>query len=341
MTANHSILMLCLAGCNLTPRVPDGPDAAIPPEDTSILPAGTTVPSIETNPELLAQIRINDGLSDSALMMSGGVVTRSTGKSGGATVRFWNFGPAPVDGNLAVAAPLYVFGTVDAGVFTPLPDHPPLIDTVPGDVRYSAVRRVVSVPVTPLYAGEVITSLTALGEAVERGLVTEPLPDETWVNLPVVLPGTMLEVDAVAPLPAKQVYGRGYRIDVFELGTSLGRQPLRNGQIPIGQASGLQTGVATGDPPTLPTAVDPQPVFQFTIPTAPPGDVFSYTPLATEIVVRLANGVAPTAITSDADLFKRSANGAITAFLVTNVANFTVNTTTVNNLQIQFTEGMP
>ncbi|MEO8705169.1 MAG: hypothetical protein ABI867_34305, partial [Kofleriaceae bacterium] len=63
MTATYSIPMLCmLAGCDLGPRVPDGIDAGVPPETTSLLPAGTAVPSIDTNAELLVQIRINDGL---------------------------------------------------------------------------------------------------------------------------------------------------------------------------------------------------------------------------------------------------------------------------------------
>ena len=344
MTAKFSIIILCLAGCDLGPRVPDPamPDA-FQAGFTDLLPAGTDVPSLGTNPELLVQVRINDGLSDLALMMNNGVVTRGTGKSAGATVRFWNFGPATVDSGFAVAAPVYVIGRDEAGVFTPLTEHPRLIDTIPGDVRYTAVRRVINVPVTDKYKGELITTVAALGEALELGLVGEPVPDGTWVNLPVVLPGTTLEVGdplVTPPVAATEVFGVGYRVDVFELGTSLGRQPLRMGFLPVGQASGLQTGVPTGVPPTLPTSIDPQPVFQYAIPTAPPGTTFSYSPLATDVTVRLATNVAPTAIISDADLFKRSATGAITAFYTDTVSTFTIQTT-VNNLQLQFVEGSP
>jgi hypothetical protein len=342
-------IIICLAACNIGPRVSDQPvDAPIapdaPPEVSSILPPGTAVPSISANDELVSQIRINDGLNDTTLTMNGGVVVRSTGKSAGATVRYWNFGATPVEGNFAVAAPLYVFGTLDdAGVFTPLPDHPPLIDTICGDVRYSPIRRVINVPVTTKYAGELITTMAALSDAIDLGLVGEPIADGTWVNMPVVLPGTSLEVgdpSLTPPVPAKQVYGRGYLVEVFELGTSLGRQPLRNGSIPIGQSSSLQSGVATGTPPVLSTAVDPQPVFQYPIPTAPPGMTFSYSPVTTDVVVRLATDVAPTAIVADADLFRRSSSGAITGYYVTTVAMYTV-TTTVNNLQLQFAEGSP
>lgn len=343
MVSTKLLFVIGLAGCGIGPQVSDTPiDSAIPPDvapSTTILPQGSPVPSIGTNPELLNQIRINDGLSDSALMTNNNVVTRGTGKSGTMTVRYWNFGPAPVEGNFAVAAPLYVLGRIDTlGVFTPLATHLPLIDTVCGDVRYSPIRRVYNVPVTTKYANQLITSTTALGQAIDLGLVEEPVPDGTWVNMPVVLPGTRLEVSDTATVPSKQVYGRGYTVDVFELGTSLGRQPVRGGSAPIGQASGLQSGVAVGG--VLSTAVDAQPVFQYTIPTIAPTTTPNYTPLATDVTVRLANGVVPAAITSDASLFKRSSSGSITGYFIDAVASYTVNTTT-NNLQLQFVEGSP
>lgn len=341
--------ILGLSACNLTPRVSDIPIDAAPMSDvlgaTNILPPGSIVPSISENSELLTQIRLNDGLSDSVLAANGNVIVRGTGKSGGGMpVRYWSFGPSPVDNNFAVMAPLYVFGTLDtSAVFTPLTDHPPMIDTICGDIRYSPIRRVIDVPVTDKYTGQRITTVAALSEAIDLGLVGDPVPDGTWVNMPVVLPGVTLEIGAAGtyqPMPSQQVYGRGYLVNVFELGTSLGRQPLKNNAIPIGQASGLQSGVTMGVPPVLSTAIDPQPVFQYTIPTvAPPANTPSYTPLATDVTVRLANGIAPSVITNDTDLFKRT-NGAITGYLVDNVASFTINTTT-NDLQLQFAEGSP
>jgi hypothetical protein len=329
----------CLLGCNLGPRVSDDLERG----PSRVLPAGATVPSIADDPDLIRQIQINDGLSDQALAMSGGVVTRSTGKAAGAPVKYWSFGAAPIEGSYAVAAPLYVLVTARGdGTYARVAEHPYLIDTICGDVRYSAIRRVIDVPVTELYAGEQITSIEALSEAIGDGLVDEPVPDGTWVNLPVVLPGTTLEVGATTPpLAATTVYARGYRVDAFELGTRLGRQPLRNNLIPIGQATSLQTGVATGSPPTLPLAFDAQPVFQYGIPAAPPAPgTFNYTPLVTELDVRLATGVAPAAIVDDAMLFKRSATGSITGIYVDNVATFTV-TTSVTNKQIQFAEDAP
>lgn len=344
------LIVIALGACNIGPQVSDTrADAPVVPDvapATNLLPAGAPVPSISDNTELINQIRLNDGLSDSALAASNGVVTRGTGKSGGVTtVRYWNFGPVPTEGTIAVVAPIYVFGTLDAssGAFTPLPNHPPLIDTICGDTRYSPIRRVYNVAVTATYAGEEITSMPALAEALDRGLVTDPVADGTWANMPVVLPGTTLEVGdpmMYPPVPSTHVYVRGYVGDVLVMGTMFGRQPLRNAQVPIGQDSGLQSGVATGVPPILSTAIDPSPVFQYTIPTAAPTTTPNYSPLCTDVTVRLADGIAPSAIASDTDLFKRSSSGAITGYRSDNVASYTVSTTT-NNLQLQFAEGSP
>ena len=56
-------LLLALVACDIGPRVDDIQiDADTPPPVTSILPPGSSVPSIETNAELVNQIRANDGL---------------------------------------------------------------------------------------------------------------------------------------------------------------------------------------------------------------------------------------------------------------------------------------
>jgi hypothetical protein len=397
MTSKYAIIVMCLASCNLGPLADDPIDSGIPPKEDAppppedgkvpfqfILPPGTVVPSTATDNAILVQIRINDGVVDPNVTT--GVhppIPRGTGKvAGNVNVRFWNFGPTPIEGiggvfPIAVVAPLFVFGTFDdAGVvFTPSTTHPQLIDSIPGDVRYSPIRRVVNVPFTPLYAGELITSVDALNEAIERGLVGDPVNDvmidpvtpttksNTFINLPVVLPTATLEVGPLATdvITPRQVYGGGFLVDVFEIGTKFGRQPFRNNFVPIGQVSGLQTGVPAADG-SLPTAIDPKLVFQYPIPTAAPlANAPNYSPVATDITVRLASGVAPTAILADnacpadsvcaggagfpgADLFKRAANGAITGaingFFPARVSTFTVQLTT-NNIQLQFEEGLP
>jgi hypothetical protein len=227
------------------------------------------------------------------------------------------------------------------GRLVPIPDHPPLLDTICGDVRYSPIRRIVHVPITAYYAGERLTTMAALSDAIALGLVGEPVPAGTWVNMPVVTPDTRLEVGgALPPASPTQVFARGYRVDVFAFGGARGVQPLRNNTIPVAQASSLASGVATGTPPTLPAGFDAAPVFQLGIPAAPPTTAFNYTPLVTTVEVRLAAGVAPSVITRDTELFRRAATGAITAYQIDNVASYAV-TTTVTNRPLQFVEGAP
>jgi hypothetical protein len=347
----HVIFLLVLTGCDiLKPRVSDetldasGPsvDAALdaaPNAPRFVLPAGASVPNVADSAELLSQIKIFDGLNDNALAMAGGVVTRSTGKAGGAPVMYWSFGAVPIADNYIVSAPVYLLANDDgAGNLTPRTDHPWLLDSIPGDARYSAMRRIVYVPVTAAYDGELITSIDALNEAIELGLVGEPKPAGTWRNMPVIPPGTKLELGgAAAPMEATKVYGRGHVLDVLPMGYV---QPLSSGRIPMGQEARLLSGVATGTPPVLSTTLDPTPVFQYGIPTAPPTTAFNYTPVVTELDVRLANGVDPTAISGDAQLFKRSTTGAITGYFTDAVSSYVV-TTVISNKQIQFAEGQP
>jgi hypothetical protein len=347
----YSILVFLL-GCNMGPRVADieidssipQPIDAPPGSPRFVLPPDAVVPSTADSLELQTQIQFNDGLVDATLLANNGVIVRGTGKSNGTTVRFWHFGPFVID-SFSVLAPAYILGTDNAGVFTPLPDHLPMLDTLPGDLRYSAIRRVVKVPVTAAYAGEKITSLDALNEAIELGLVGEPDGDGTWVNMPIVPPGTKLEVGpGTANIPAKKVYARGFLADAFELGiTNFGRQPLRLGIVDVRQASFLLTGVPTGTPPILPTTADAQPVFQVTIPTVAPVLVPpapNYSPLCQDVSVRLASGVEPVDITADGDLFRRTASGTMNGYRADNVDSFTIGTV-VNNIQIQFVEGQP
>ncbi|HEX5059340.1 MAG TPA: hypothetical protein VFV99_08275 [Kofleriaceae bacterium] len=347
----YSFILFALVGCDmLKPRVSDETidapmaqiDAAIdtpPGGPRFVRPAGTAIPPISDSAELVSQIKIFDGLNDNALATANGVVTRSTGKAAGASVMYWNFGSVPVEGNFVVAAPLYILANDDGtGTLTPRTDHPWLIDTIPGDTRYSPMRRVIYVPVTAAYAGEVIASIDALNEAIELGLVGEPKPAGTWRNIPVVPPGTKLELGTTtAPMESTKVYARGYVVDTLPLAIP---QPLSGGRVPSGQEARLLSGVATGTPPVLPIALDAQPVFQYGIPAAPPTTTFNYTPVVTELDVRLATGVAPAAITGDAQLFARSASGSITGYYVDMVNNYVV-TTTVSNKQLQFMDGAP
>src|SRR5688500_13078091 len=90
-TASIAVLT---AAC-LEPLVEDQPAFSV-----HVLPAGSEVPHVSINPDLTRQIRVGDGLSDSQLMMSGGLVPQKTGWAKGAQVRYWDLGDAPQVGAL-------------------------------------------------------------------------------------------------------------------------------------------------------------------------------------------------------------------------------------------------
>ncbi len=307
------------AGCLLEPLVDDDVGASV-----HVLPPGAVVPRIDDDPERVHQLTVHDGLDDRAHAEAMGVVPRRTGWAAGATVHYWSFGPAP-----RIGAPAYVL--VDAGG-APV-DHPYLFDTLPGDPGYSPIRRLVHVPVTARWRGHRLATVRALDDARELGLVDEPVPTGTWVNAPVVPPGTTLEVGGGLPPAAPvEVHAGGFRVDAFVLGGARGVQPLRSGAVPVGQASLLREGMAV--------AFLPAPVFQYAVPAEPPGMTPTYSPLASRLEVRLAPGViAADEVHGDADLFTRSAAGAITA-TTARVASFEV-TERIENWPLQFEEGAP
>jgi subtilisin family serine protease len=315
--AAAAAVALGASACTLEPLVDDSAGASV-----HILPPGAEVPRVDEDPELVHQITVHDGLEDGPLAEAMGVIARKTGWASGAAVTYWSFGPATKTG-----APVYVL--VDgSGVRI---DHPYLFDTVPGDPGYSAIRRVIHVPITSDYHGERLTTLRALDDAIELGLVETPLPAGTWFDAPVVPPGTTLDVGlGKPPLAPVEVFAGGYRVDTFIFGGDRGVQPLRNGAVPSAQASMLREGSNV--------AFLAAPVFQLPVPAAPPTMTSNYTPLCIRVEVRLAPGVvAADTIHGDADLFTRSSNGAITA-TSDNVASFEV-TERIENWPLQFVEG--
>jgi hypothetical protein len=312
-------LVAAAPACALDPLVEDEPGASV-----HVLPAGTEVPYVGDDPELVHQIVVHDGLDDGDLEEAMGIIQPRVGWAGGAEVRYWAWGNAPRTGSTA-----YVL--VDGGG-APV-DHPWLLDTMPGDPAYSPLRRLQHVVVTAAYDGEVIATLRALADALELGLIEPPVPTGTWVNAPVVAPGTRLDVGGLAgPASPTQAYAGGVRVDHFVLGGERGVQPLRNGAIPVGQASELLEGSSV-----RPLA---EPVFQYAAPAEPPTDAFNYTPLVNMVTVRLADGVvAEEAIFGDADLFVRSGTGSISATTAA-VESFEI-TEVVRNWPIQFEAGKP
>jgi hypothetical protein len=223
-----AIAVLATAGC-LEPLVSDEPGASV-----HILPAGTQVPHVSSHPDLERQIRVNDGLSDSTLEMAGGVVMLKKGWAEGAKVSYWDFGDVQDRGAL-----LYVLVQRDGETLTPI-DHPYVADTIPGDPTYSPFWFVQHVVVTSKYDGEVLASAQAIADAIDLGLVEEPVPAMLYVDGPIVPYGTKLDLGmGVAPGETMRVFAHGYVVDMLAIATpdgSIWRAMTKPGKVPRGDA---------------------------------------------------------------------------------------------------------
>jgi hypothetical protein len=326
------IVPLVAAGC-LDPLVTDVPGAS-----RHLLPAGTEVPSAADNSELARQIRANDGVEDGAVAEADArEIPRGTGKSAGADVRFWSFGPTT-----RAPSPLYDFfrrtgpGPED---LERIVEHPSLISALPGDPGYGPVHGINRVVVTDAYNGELITTMEALADAIALGLVEEPVPIKKFVASPIVLPSKTLEVGVttadgtIVTITPETIFARGHTVATFRFGGEPGIQPIGISVLPVRQVSFLRAAQGGSYDAT-------RPIFQATIPTvAPPPPTANYSPVSIVINVDLA----PTAamITQDSDLFVREP--PITGDIVgttTNVAQFQI-TSSILFLQLQFLDGLP
>src|SRR4029079_3869345 len=116
-------------------------------------------------------------------------------------------------------APLYVFGTGDPNTTGFVQNsHLPLVDAVPGDVAYSPVHNLYRVVVTDKYHDEKITTTAALADAIELGLVQQPVAIKAFLDMPLVRPGTRLDVGTGGPALPNAVYGHGFIVDAYRLG---------------------------------------------------------------------------------------------------------------------------
>ncbi len=313
---------LLAAGC-LEPLVPDEPGASV-----HILPPGTSVPHVSADGDLVRQFAANDGLDDSLLEETGGVVPLRSGWAGGAPVRYWDFGQTP-----QVTAMLYALvRRTPSGEVEPVPGHPYLLDSIPGDAGYSPYWAVNLVEVTGAYGGERLVSKQALADAVDLGLVLEPEPAGVYVNCPVVPPGTRLEVGGGAePWPSAEVYARGYRVEVLALGGADAMQPLRFGtRVPSGDVFVVWEGRSLSP--------RPEPVFQ----NGPPAsEEQPWTPLVRVVEVRVKEdpgNVAPE-VRDEGDLFVRGQGGQLQA--TTEIVEYYELTEVWKNLPIQRVEASP
>lgn len=128
-----------------------------------------------------------------------------TGFANGAPVQYWDFGAA-----VATAEPVWRFRRHGKGGQVEPVDHLDLVDSAPGDMTYSSMRVEYDVFVTHAWAGERITSMQALDDAIEIGLVEEPKRTKTFMNWPMVLAATQLaQPQGAPPLSPQPIYYRG------------------------------------------------------------------------------------------------------------------------------------
>jgi hypothetical protein len=187
-------LVLALTGC-MGPLVSDAPGLS-----GQLLPAGSRVPFADDDPTLSARLHANEQVS--------GTVAAHYGFRDGAPASWWDFGTVP-----AHTAPMFVL--VDASG-APIA-HPEIVDFAPGDPGYSPLWTVWNVEVTDRYAGELVTSVTALDEALRLGLVTAPVATYQGEHGPIITRDIELEIPGAAPfVPDDFLYYRGTQVAYFD-----------------------------------------------------------------------------------------------------------------------------
>jgi hypothetical protein len=170
-------------------------DIERPGYSTHVLPEGARVPKAADDEALAMRILNNAGAS-------GPLVPLRTGFASGAEVAYWDFGVSTTS-----VEPVWI---LERGKGDRL-DHPPIVDSLPGDDAYSPFRSVFTVRVTAAYDGERISSLPALEDAIDLGLVEEPVATGTYVSWPIVPADFALERSADEPLTPLELYGNGVR----------------------------------------------------------------------------------------------------------------------------------
>jgi hypothetical protein len=196
--AATALAALFACGC-LDPLVSDEPGLS-----GFILPAGSPVPSAHDDPAIERQIRLNDGVE--------GLVPQINAFAEGAPVTTWDFGPAP-----SFAAPLFRLVRREGNGLVAV-NHPPVIEALPGEEGYSPFWAGLLVVVTDAYEDQLLTSLDAVQEAVDLGLVEAPFQVSEAVNCPVVARDVTLEDEGNEVAPLSQFYWEGMTVDYYDFG---------------------------------------------------------------------------------------------------------------------------
>jgi hypothetical protein len=201
-----SIALLC-SGCL------DHSETEVIGYSSFVFESNVDVRELERNPDAKMKLDLNDGLA-------AGTIPLRTGYAGGREVKYWDLGPT-----LNTGEPIWVFKrhlgdqSVDA-------EHPPLIDSIPGDTVYSPIRLIFEVYVTAKWARQKFPSLRALDDGVELGLLEEPIAKDFFTNCVVTLKDNVLEGPDSTKIKPTAVYYRGRTVYQFCVGDLMGNSGL-------------------------------------------------------------------------------------------------------------------
>jgi hypothetical protein len=165
-----------------------------------VMKPGVEIRPLERTLAAKTKLDLNDGLS-------GPLIPLRTGYVAGHEVQYWDLGTAPT-----TAEPIWRFKRHDGTKV----EHPPLVDSIPGDTVYSPIRILFDVYVTPRWQGEQFPSLRAVDDGVELGLLEDPIQTDLFTNCVVTIAETQLEAgDNRPPHNPTVAYYRGRSINQF------------------------------------------------------------------------------------------------------------------------------
>lgn len=187
------------------------------------LPPGATVPNVTTDADRTSLLDDNDGVMRE--------VRRVRAFASGEPVWYWGFGPVESD------APMDLFllcrRAVAGGRCTALEDHPPIAEVMPGMPEYAPFGLEHDVEVTASYAGERITSVEAMQQAVEHGLLRAPVATTRFREIVVVHPDVRLEVAPGTFVTPTPIYAEGFEGAAFDFSATHGSYALLDGAVRI------------------------------------------------------------------------------------------------------------
>jgi hypothetical protein len=219
-----------LCGCLTTPTA----DSLY---SSYVLPWDAEIPELEADEAAAKKLALNASL--------GSFIPLRTGYFNGKEVKYWDFGELPSIG----LKPMYIFRyhdeTGDAVDLVQDETHPNLIDAIPGDTAYTPLRQIYAVNLdVKTYRGERITSIRALEDAVDMGLVEPPVPSDYFTNCLVVPSSIQMQITEDGQTAGPEIaYYRGRIVKQFcvgELYSKVGAIMLTDNKFKPGSAYGIR-----------------------------------------------------------------------------------------------------